>query len=131
VLYSPLTIADVAKAAGPLLAGQDAPTAIITNSDYTAHAIYKTARALSLRIGPGVSVIGHDDLPTSDLLDPPLATVRVDGRQMGRVLMARLLGTDGGADYRAPVELAERASLAAPENRCSCGVHVPAGGAGS
>jgi LacI family transcriptional regulator len=78
-----------------------------------------------------VSVVGHDDLPTSDLLDPPLATVRVDGRQMGRVLMARLLGTDGPADYLAPVELAERASLVAPENRCSRGVHVPTGGAQS
>jgi LacI family transcriptional regulator len=131
VLYSPLKIADVAKAAGSLLAGRDAPTAIITNSDYTAHAIYKTARALSLRVGPDVSVVGHDDLPTSDLLDPPLATVRVDGRQMGRVLMARLLGTDGPADYLAPVELAERASLVAPENRCSRGVHVPTGGAQS
>jgi hypothetical protein len=45
---------------------------------------------------------------------------------MGRVLMARLLGTDGPADYLAPVELAERASLAAPENRCSRSGHVPA-----
>ena len=113
VMRSPLTITDVRKAAGTLLARPDAPTAIITNSDYTALGIYKTARDLSLRIGPDVSIIGHDDLATSELLDPPLATIRLDGREMGRALMARLLG-DGSGDYVAPVELVERASLQAP-----------------
>ena len=84
VMHSPLTITDVRAAAGGLLARPDAPTAVITNSDYTALGIYLTARDLSLRIGPDVSVIGHDDLPTSELLDPPLATIRLDGREMGR-----------------------------------------------
>ena len=115
VMHSPLTIADVRKAAGMLLARQDAPTAVITNSDYTALGIYQTARDLSLRIGPDVSVIGHDDLPTSELLDPPLATIRLDGREMGRALMARLLDCNPPSDYVAPVELVERASLAAPK----------------
>ena len=112
--HPPLTIADVRKAAGTLLARPDAPTAIITNSDYTALGIYKAARDLSLRTGPDVSVIGHDDLPTSELLDPPLATIRLDGREMGRALMARLLGAAGREDYIAPVGLVERASLQAP-----------------
>ena len=93
-MRSPLTIADVRKTSGTLLTRRDAPTAVITNSDYTALGIYKTARDLSLRIGPDVSVIGHDDLPTSELLDPPLATIRLDGREMGRALMARLLDGD-------------------------------------
>jgi DNA-binding LacI/PurR family transcriptional regulator len=116
VMHSPLTIADVRKSAGTLLASQDAPTAIITNSDYTALGIYLTARDLSLRVGPDVSVIGHDDLPTSELLDPPLATIRMDGREMGRALMARLLDGNPPNDYVAPVELVERASLQAPED---------------
>ena len=114
VMRSPLAIADVRQAAGALLAQPHAPTAIITNSDYTALGIYQTARDLGLRIGPDVSVIGHDDLPTSELLDPPLATIRLDGREMGRALMARLLGTDGSGDYIAPVELVERPSLQGP-----------------
>jgi LacI family transcriptional regulator, galactose operon repressor len=114
-MRSPLTIVDVRKASGILLAGRDAPTAVITNSDYTALGIYKTARDLSLRIGPDVSVIGHDDLPSSELLDPPLATIRLDGREMGRALMARLLDGDRLDDYVAPVELVERASLQAPQ----------------
>jgi LacI family transcriptional regulator len=114
VMRSPLAIADVRQAAGALLAQPNPPTAIITNSDYTALGIYQTARDLGLRIGPDVSVIGHDDLPTSELLDPPLATIRLDGRKMGRALMARLLGTDGTGDYIAPVELVERSSLQGP-----------------
>ncbi|MGH3189439.1 MAG: LacI family DNA-binding transcriptional regulator [Streptosporangiaceae bacterium] len=114
VMHSPLTITDVRKAAGMLLARRDAPTAVITNSDYTALGIYQTARDLSLRIGPDVSVIGHDDLPTSELLDPPLATIRLDGREMGRALMVRLLDGNPPSDYVAPVELVDRASLRAP-----------------
>jgi DNA-binding LacI/PurR family transcriptional regulator len=114
VMHAPLTIADVRKAAGTMLARRDAPTAVITNSDYTALGIYLTARDLSLRVGPDVSVIGHDDLPTSELLDPPLATIRLDGREMGRALMARLLDGNPPGDYVAPVELVERPSLQAP-----------------
>jgi DNA-binding LacI/PurR family transcriptional regulator len=117
VMYSPLTIADVQRATRELLAKPDAPTAIITNSDYTAHAVYKAARELGLRIGPDVSVVGHDDLATSELLDPPLATIWLDRREMGRALMQRLLGQVPADDYVAPVELIERASLQAPAAR--------------
>ena len=116
VVYSLLTIADVQQATRALLSGPDAPTAIITNSDYTAHAVYKAARELSLPIGPGISVVGHDDLPTSELLDPPLATIRMDHRAMGRALMTRLLQAGPPRDYTAVVELVERASLAPPES---------------
>jgi len=103
----------VRKAARTLLARPGAPTAVITNSDHTALGVYQAARDLSRQIGPDVSVVGHDDLPTSELLDPPLATIRLDGREMGQALMARLLGDDGPGDYIAPVELIERASLQA------------------
>jgi LacI family transcriptional regulator len=115
VMYSLLTIPDVQLAAAKLLSGPDAPTAIITNSDYTAHGVYKAARELSLAVGPGVSVIGHDDLPTSELLDPPLATIRLDHEAMGRALMMRLLRLGPGGDYTAEVELVQRASLQAPQ----------------
>jgi DNA-binding LacI/PurR family transcriptional regulator len=114
VVYSPLAIADVQQAAGKLLADPDAPTAIITNSDYTAHAVYKAARELALPVGPGISVVGHDDLPTSELLDPPLATIRMDHGALGRALMMRLLELGPPDDYIAEVELVERASLQPP-----------------
>ncbi|HEY6277109.1 MAG TPA: LacI family DNA-binding transcriptional regulator [Streptosporangiaceae bacterium] len=114
VMYSPLTLTDVRRATLAMMAGQDPPGAIITNSDHTAHAVYKAARELSLRVGPDLSVVGHDDLATSELLDPPLATIALDGREMGRMLMRRLLGEVPPGDYVAPVELIERASLQPP-----------------
>ncbi len=114
VMYSPLALADVRQATLAVLTGADPPSAIITNSDHTAHAVYKAARELALRVGPDVSVVGHDDLASSELLDPPLATIRLDGREMGRVLMRRLLGEDPADEYVAPVELIERASLQPP-----------------
>jgi len=112
-MHTPLAIEDVRLAARALLTQPDPPTAFITNSDYTAGGIYKAARDLSLQVGRDVSVVGHDDLPTSELLDPPLATVRLDGRAMGRAVMARLVGRER-TDYIGPVELVERASLRAP-----------------
>jgi hypothetical protein len=44
-----------------------------------------------------------------------LATIRIDGEEMGRALMTRLLDWDPPTDYVAPVELVERASLRAPD----------------
>jgi LacI family transcriptional regulator len=114
IMYSLLTMADVQQAAITLLSGGRAPTSIITNSDYTALAIYMAARELSLPIGPGVSVVGHDDLPTSEFLDPPLATIRMDQRAMGRALMMRLLEPGRQDDYIATVELVMRASGSRP-----------------
>ena len=115
IMRSPLTVTDVRKASRSLLARPDGPTAVVTNSDYTALGIYKAGRDLGLRIGPDVSVIGHDDLPTSELLDPPLATIALNGRDMGRALMTRLLSGRPPEDYVAPVKLIERASLQAPD----------------
>jgi LacI family transcriptional regulator len=125
VIYSPLTICDVRASVGALLAAPGAPTAVVTSSDYTAHGVYKAARDHGMRIGADVSVVGHDDLPTSELLDPPLATIALDGREMGRALMARLLDETLQDDYIAPVHLVERASLHGPEIPAPCAVHQP------
>ncbi len=114
VVYAQLSPTGVQDAARRLLSRRDPPTAVVTNSDYAAHAVYKAARDLSLDVGPALSVVGHDDLPTSELLDPPLSSVRVDRRAMGRELMTRLLDEARSDDFVAPVEYVERASVQAP-----------------
>jgi DNA-binding LacI/PurR family transcriptional regulator len=91
VVTTPLTLESVQQRMTTVLAGPDRPTAVITNSDYTAHAVYKAARGLGIGVGTDLAVVGHDDLPTSELLDPPLATLRLDRRALGRALMHRLL----------------------------------------
>jgi LacI family transcriptional regulator len=114
VLHSPLTIDGVRDTVLTAFARPEPPTAIITNSDYTAHGVYMASRRLSLPIGSGLSVVGHDDLPTSELLDPPLTTLHLDRRAMGRALMQRLLDPGLVEDYVAPVRWVERASVSGP-----------------
>lgn len=114
VVRTPLSLEAVRATTLKLLGGSRRPTALITNSDFTAYAVYKAARELGVAVGPELSVVGHDDLPTSELLDPPLTTLRLDRRAMGRALMTRLLEDGSPADHQQHVELVERASIGAP-----------------
>ncbi len=114
IVSTALTLGGVQSAIRKVLNRPDPPTAVITNSDYTAHAVYKAARALPLQVGAELSVIGHDDLPTSELLDPPLTTLRLDRRAMGRALMRRLLDPGLTGDHIQGVTFVERASISTP-----------------
>jgi LacI family transcriptional regulator len=93
---------------------------VITNSDYPALGVYKAARLLGLRVGRDVSVVGHDDLPTSELLDPAMTTLRLDRRAVGRAVMERLLDPNRTDDHIEPVELVERGSTAPPVRPSDC-----------
>ncbi|MFD0558493.1 LacI family transcriptional regulator [Stackebrandtia endophytica] len=97
-----------------LLRSDEPPTAVITNSDFTAHAVYSAARREGVEVGAGLSVIGHDDLPTSALLDPPLTTLSLDRRALGRAVFERMTSASTFDDHVEPVDLVVRASTAAP-----------------
>lgn len=68
----------------------DRPTAIVANSDHLAHAAYLAAKDRGLRVPEDLSIVGHDDVETSEILGPPLTTFRTDRHAIGR-LSARLL----------------------------------------
>lgn len=96
------------------------PTAIITNSDYIAHTVYLAAEDLGLGIPADLSVVGHDDLPTSASLLPALTTIAVDRREIGERAATLLIDTLAGAPVAhpnivLPVELRVRASTAPPQ----------------
>ncbi|MGH3657959.1 MAG: LacI family DNA-binding transcriptional regulator, partial [Micromonosporaceae bacterium] len=110
---TPLNLDDVHHRVLALLDDQP-PTAIVTNSDYTAHAVYKAARARGLRVGRDISVVGHDDLPTSELLDRPLTSLRLDIRAVGQALVRALLSPESARDHHEPVELIVRESTCPP-----------------
>ncbi|GAA1136058.1 LacI family DNA-binding transcriptional regulator [Ornithinicoccus hortensis] len=97
-----------------LLDGPEPPTAIVTNSDFTAHAVYRAARDRGVQVGAELSVIGHDDLATSALLDPPLTTLRLDRFALGRAITERLRPHARSGDYVQPVTLVVRGSTAPP-----------------
>lgn len=83
----------------------------LLNSDYLAAVVYGVAARLGLRVGEDVSVIGHDDLPTSGLLDPGLTTIAFDRARFGLEAL-RLLREDRVEHIVLPVTLRERGSVA-------------------
>jgi LacI family transcriptional regulator len=93
VLTSPLSDRAAERAMTEHLASPPGQriTAVITNSDFLAHAVYQAARTAGLRVPVDLSVIGHDDLPTSRLLDPPLTTFEIDRIAIGADAAATLI----------------------------------------
>lgn len=95
------------------------PTAVITDSDLLAHCVYDAALEAGLRIPHDLSVVGHDDLPTSHLLAPALTTIAVDRFEIGRQAATMLIGALNGDEIERPhrelaVELRIRKSTAPP-----------------
>jgi DNA-binding LacI/PurR family transcriptional regulator len=76
-------------------------------------------------IGEPLSVVGHDGLPTSELLDAPLTTLRLDRRSVGGDVMARSSTSSTPPGHREFVELVERVSVGAPRLTTARGVANP------
>lgn len=103
-------------AARELLGHADRPTAVICEDDNIAIAVYIEAAALGLRIPDDVSVVGHDDLPIAEALDPGLTTASVPSADLGAQAMQSLLGllrNETATSQRLPVSLIERDSVRA------------------
>ncbi|MGF6603538.1 LacI family transcriptional regulator [Paraburkholderia sp. GAS448] len=94
-------------------------TAIIAANDLIALGCYDVFAARRIVCPGAISVIGHNDMPLVDMLNPPLTTLRIQHREMGRQAARLLLGriaTPGAAPLRItlPPELMVRGSTAAP-----------------
>jgi len=104
------------------MAGDDPlPTALFCICDVIAFGCMKALREKGLHIPDDISVIGFDDLPSAQLSDPPLTSVRVSKVRIGRRAMQLLKRRmDGGV--RLPYEkvlvgseLVPRRSLGPPD----------------
>lgn len=83
-----------------LLSLPNAPTAIFAGSDLQSLGVMDAVRAKGLRIPDDVSIVGYDDIPLSQWVNPPLTTIHQPLKRMGEEatrLAIRL------ADGRAPV----------------------------
>ncbi|HSV81622.1 MAG TPA: LacI family DNA-binding transcriptional regulator [Ramlibacter sp.] len=60
------------------------PTAIFAANDLIALGALGVLREAGVRVPQEVSLVGHNDMPFLDLIDPPLTTVRVAADQMSR-----------------------------------------------
>ena len=95
------------------------PTAIFAGSDAVALGVMTQARNKGIAIPRDISLVGFDGMPINDLLGPPLTSIAQPIDDLGRRGAERLLAMIGGEPFeptrtRLPVELVERASVAAP-----------------
>ena len=78
-------------------------TAYVAANDQTALGAMLALKERGLRIPDDVSVVGIDDIPEAEYLDPPLTTLRVDFESQGRASVHELLARIEGGAAR-PVE---------------------------
>lgn len=107
-----------------LLDRPDRPTAVFAGSDYQALGVLRAARELGLRVPEDLSVVGYDDLPISQWLDPGLTTVHQPLREMAAMATRMLLTLSAGGQppsmqVELVTELVIRSSTAAPSGASS------------
>lgn len=120
LVEAPYTINASTDAARSLLALSPRPTAIICGNDVQAAGALRAAREAGLRVPGDVSIVGFDDIELAKALDPPLTTVHVPHRRMGRAGAQRLLAMINANEPRESItfetSIVERSSLAAPHD---------------
>jgi LacI family transcriptional regulator len=98
------------------------PTAVFAHTDLMAVGAIDAAKAAGLRCPDDISVIGYDDIPLADHVNPPLTTVRLPGHELGQ-FAAELVGKiiDGkptdGVHFSFPPDLIVRESTRPVVNR--------------
>lgn len=95
------------------------PTAIFCQNDRMAIGCYEALKEMGKRIPGDISVIGYDDTETALHMSPPLTSLILPSRAMGRWAIERAIGAPSGhrGDNR-PIklecELVERDSIGPP-----------------
>lgn len=73
-------------------------TAIVAANDLLAMGAYQALRERGLSCPGDISIVGHNDMPLVDMINPPLTTVRIRHRTMGREAARLLLSQIQDAD---------------------------------
>ena len=76
------------------------PTAVFAGNDEMAVGVYQAARRAGFGVPEDLSIVGFDDTPMASRIWPPLTTVRLPIREMGKAAAALL--TRARADASAP-----------------------------
>lgn len=112
-----------AAAMDKILSQAEIPTAVVTANDLTAIGALRNAHARGLRIPEDISVTGCDDIELSDIVFPPLTTLRISRREYAGMLMEALQNTGDavhlpGRQFTLPMTLVIRESTGpAPSQR--------------
>ncbi len=100
-----------------LLALEQPPTAIFAGNDHQATGVYQALYERGIAIPQEVSVVGFDNLPYAELMNPPLTTVQAPRLELGLVAASLLLRLIAGeqvdvARMALPTQLIQRRSCA-------------------
>jgi LacI family transcriptional regulator len=109
-----------AEATTRILDTGDDITAIVAANDLLALGALDALKRRNLRCPDDISIVGHNDMPFMDVVSPPLTTVRIEHREMGRRAASMLIDAikTGSSDIRHVVlrpELIVRESTRAPQ----------------
>src|SRR5690606_5172684 len=89
-------------AVAAMLSAADRPTALLCQNDCCALGVVRAASRMGIAIPSQLSVIGFDDVDFAALVTPPLTSVRVNVREMGRRAVRELMiQMNGGAQPHA------------------------------
>ncbi len=107
-----------------ILSEPEIPTAVVTANDLTAIGALRTAHEKGLNIPGDISITGCDDIEMSDIVFPPLTTLRISRKEYARMLYAALstAGEDlsqPGRQFRLPTTLVVRQSTGPVSHRSS------------
>lgn len=86
-----------------LLSLSPRPTAIFASNDEMAAGVYRAANKLGLSIPGDVSIVGFDDGPLASRLLPPLTTIKLPIRELGRIAANKILYPDTAGGTQAMV----------------------------
>jgi LacI family transcriptional regulator len=106
-------------ATAALLDASPGLTAIAASNDLLALGAYLELKRRGLSCPGDISIVGHNDMPLIDMVDPPLTTVRIAHAEMGQAAARRLLERLADSDAEAsvtlmPAELVVRGSTRKP-----------------
>lgn len=82
---------DAVRTAEELFAGEEWPDTVVCATDRIAEGVYKVLYRKKARIPEDVSVTGFGDYETSELLMPPLTTIRMDLEHWGEISAETML----------------------------------------
>ena len=73
-----------------LLSLEERPTAVLTANDLTAIGGVRAAVTMGLSIPDDISIIGFDDIEMSDIIHPPLTTLRLPRFELAKAFFEAL-----------------------------------------
>ncbi|WP_057914922.1 LacI family DNA-binding transcriptional regulator [Peribacillus muralis] len=71
--------------------GGDLPTALFCESDYIAISLVKSLTEIGIKVPDDISVIGFDDIPECNVMNPELTTIHVQKRKMASLAVDRII----------------------------------------